>query len=322
MKIILGSLLASIAIAIAATPAAAQYPVKPIRIIIGFAAGGPTDLVARALAQDMTAALGQSVIVENRTGANALIATVAVAKAPADGYTLLYNSLNHTINPLLMKNAGYDPIRDFAPISLMQTTPSILVLGAGQPYGSVRDLVQAAKAKPGAITFGSAGNGGSAHLTAELLKSQSGVNMVHVPFRGNAPAMTDVMGGNVTFMFYPISGLQEFLGTKRLKALAITTGARHPLFPDVPTMKEQGYAGFEDSHSWSGMLAPAGTPADVIQKLSDTLMKSAAGGAMKKRGEQTGSTIVGSTPKEFAAFLAKDGERWRRVLDSAGIKPE
>jgi tripartite-type tricarboxylate transporter receptor subunit TctC len=134
--------------------------------------------------------------------------------------------------------------------------------------------------------------------------------------------MTDVMGGNVTFMFYPISGLQEFLGTKRLKALAITTGTRHALFPDVPTMKEQGYSGFEDSHSWSGMLAPAGTPPDIIQKLSETVMKSAAGGAMKKRGEQTGSTIVGSTPKEFAAFLARDGERWRRVLDSAGIKPE
>lgn len=300
---------------------AQSYPHKPIRIIVTFAAGGPTDGIARVLAQDMAAMLDQSVIVENRTGANGQIGTVAAARATADGYTLLYNSLNHTINSLLMKAPGYDPIKDFVPITLVQSSPSVLVVGSTQPWQSVQDLVQAAKSTA-AITFGSAGVGGSAHLTAELLRSQVSSPMTHVPFRGNAPALVDVIAGQVSFIFHPLSGLSEFITGKRVRALGITTAQRHPLHPDVPTMKELGFSGFEESHAWSGMLAPAGVSRAIVDKLSAVILKSMAAGAMKKRAEIYGTTLLGGTPEEFGRFLVNDAQRWRRVIRNAGIKPE
>lgn len=298
----------------------ATYPHKPVRIIVAFAAGGPTDGIARVLAQDMSAMLGQTVVVENRTGANGQIGTVAAARATPDGHTLIYNSLNHTINSLLMKAPGYDPIKDFVPITLMQFSPSVLVVGSAQPWQSVPDLVQAAKA--GAITFGSAGVGGSAHLTAELLRSQVAASMTHVPFRGNGPALVDVIAGQVSFIFHPLGGLHEFIAGRRVRALGITTAQRHPLYADVPTMKEQGFAGFEEAHSWSGMLAPAGTPRAIVDKLSVILLKSMASGGMKKRAETYGTTLVGGTPEDFRRFLIHDAERWRRVIRNAGIKAE
>lgn len=298
------------------------YPNKSIRIIVSFAAGGPTDGIARGLAQDMAADLGQSVIVENRTGANGQIGTVAAARATPDGYTLLYNSLNHTINSLLMKDPGYHPLKDFAPITLALFSGSVLVVGSAQPWQSLQDLIQAAKAQPSGITFGSAGVGGSAHLTAELFRSQAGVAMTHVPFRGNAPALVDVIAGQVSFIFHPMGGLHEFVAGKRVRPLAITTNQRHALYPDVPTMKELGYAGFEQAQSWSGMLAPAGTPRAIIDKLATVILKSMASGSLKKRAETYGQTLVGGTPEDFQRFLVNDAARWQRVLKLAGIKPE
>ncbi len=302
--------------------AAQGYPSKPIRILVGFAAGGPTDGIARTLAQDMSIMLGQSVIVENRTGANAQIGTVAAARATPDGYTLIYNSLNHTINSLLMKNPGYDPIKDFTPITLALFSSSVLVVGAAQPWQSLQDLVQTAKANPGGITFGSAGIGGSAHLTAELFRSQAGVNMTHVPFRGNGPALVDVIAGQVSYIFHPMGGLHEYVVAKRVRALGITTPQRHSLYPDVPTMKELNYAGFEEAQSWSGMLAPAGVNRAIVDRLSAVIRKSMESGALKKRAETYGQTLVGGTPEDFQRFLVSDAERWRRVLRTAGIKPE
>ena len=301
---------------------AANYPHKPVRIIVTFAAGGPTDGIARVLAQDMSVMLGQTVIVENRTGANGQIGTVAAARATPDGHTLIYNSLNHTINSMLMKNPGYDPIKDFTPITLMQFSPSVLVVGSTQTWQSVQDLVQAAKSGSGNITFGSAGVGGSAHLTAELLRSQVAANMTHIPFRGNGPALVDVIAGQVSFIFHPMGGLHEFVASKRVRALGITTAQRHPLFADVPTMKELGFNGFEESHSWSGMLAPAGTSRAIVDKLSVVLHKSMASGGMKKRAETYGTTLVGGTPEDFQRFLVSDAARWQRVIRNAGIKPE
>lgn len=301
---------------------AGDYPNKPIRIIVTFAAGGPTDGIARTLAQDMSAMLGQSVIVENRTGANGQIGTVAAARATPDGYTLIYNSLNHTINSLLMKNPGYDPIKDFTPITLSLFSASVLVVGSAQPWHSLQDLVQAAKGNPGGITFGSAGVGGSAHLTAELFRSQAGVAMTHVPFRGNAPALVDVIAGQVSFIFHPMGGLHEFVASKRVRALGITTNQRHALYPDVPTMKELGFGGFEEAQSWSGMLAPAGVNRAIVDKLAAVIRKSMESGALKKRAETYGQTLVGGTPEDFRRFLVQDAERWRRVLKHAGIKPE
>ncbi len=302
--------------------AAAGYPNKPIRIIVTFAAGGPTDGIARALAQDMSVALGQSVIVENRSGANGQIGTVAAARATADGYTLIYNSLNHTINSLLMKNPGYDPIKDFTPITLALFSSSVLVVGAAQPWQSLQELVQAAKANPGGITFGSAGIGGSAHLTAELFRSQAGINMTHVPFRGNGPALMDVIAGQVSFIFHPMGGLHEYVVAKRVRALGITTQERHALYQNVPTMKELGFTGFEEAQSWSGLLAPAGVNRAIIDKLSGVIRKSMESGSLKKRAETYGQTLVGGTPEDFQRFLVKDGERWQRVLRNSGIKPE
>ncbi len=308
--------------AASAQTGAANYPNKSIRIIVTFAAGGPTDGIARTLAQDMSASLGQSVIVENRTGANGQIGTVAAARATADGYTLLYNSLNHTINSLLMKNPGYDPIKDFTPITLAMFSLSVLVVGTTQPWQSLADLVQAAKSNPGGVTFGSAAVGGSAHLTAELFRSQSGVQMTHVPFRGNAPALVDVIAGQVSFIFHPMGGLHEYVAGKRVRALGITTTQRHALYPDVPTMKELGFAGFEEAQSWSGMLAPAGVNRAIVDKLSAAIRKSMESGGLKKRAETYGQTLVGGTPEDFRAFLVKDAERWQRVLRTAGIKAE
>lgn len=308
--------------AASAQTGAANYPNKSIRIIVTFAAGGPTDGIARTLAQDMSASLGQSVIVENRTGANGQIGTVAAARATADGYTLLYNSLNHTINSLLMKTPGYDPIKDFTPITLAMFSSSVLVVGTTQPWQSLADLVQAAKSNPGGVTFGSAGVGGSAHLTAELFRSQSGVQMTHVPFRGNAPALVDVIAGQVSFIFHPMGGLHEYVAGKRVRALGITTTQRHALYPDVPTMKELGFAGFEEAQSWSGMLAPAGVNRAIVDKLSAAIRKSMESGGLKKRAETYGQTLVGGTPEDFRAFLVKDAERWQRVLRTAGIKAE
>lgn len=302
--------------------AQADYPNRPVRIIVTFAAGGPTDGIARTLATDMSAALGQSVIVENRTGANGQIGTVAAARATPDGHTLLYNSLNHTINALLMKNPGYDPIKDFTPITLALFSSSVVVVGAAQPWQSLQDLVAAAKANPGSVTFGSAGVGGSAHLTAELFRSQAGVAMTHVPFRGNAPALVDVIAGQVSFIFHPMGGLHEFVASKRVRALGITTNQRHALYPDVPTMKELGFSGFEEAQSWSGMLAPAGVNRAIVDKLSVVIRKSMESGGLKKRAETYGQTLVGGTPEDFQRFLVKDAERWRRVIRNAGIKSE
>jgi tripartite-type tricarboxylate transporter receptor subunit TctC len=310
-------------LALAAVVASAQvYPHKPIRIIVTFAAGGPTDGIARTLAQDMSATLGQSVIVENRTGANGQIGTVAAARATPDGYTLIYNSLNHTINSLLMKNPGYHPLKDFTPITLALFSSSVLVVGVAQPWQSLQDLVQAAKANPGGITFGSAGIGGSAHLTAELFRSQAGVSMTHVPFRGNGPALVDVIAGQVSFIFHPMGGLHEYVVGKRVRALGITTNQRHALYQDVPTMKELGFTSFEEAQSWSGMLAPAGVSRAIVDKLSAAIRKSMETGGLKKRAETYGQTLVGGTPEDFQRFLVKDGERWQRVLRSAGIKAE
>jgi tripartite-type tricarboxylate transporter receptor subunit TctC len=304
-------------------PAAAQaYPNKPIRIIVGFAAGGPTDVIARLLAKDMTVTLEQSVIVENRTGANALIATEAVARADADGYTLLFASLSHNVNRITSKEAKYHPIADFAPVTLAATLPLLLVTHPGAPFNSVQELIALAKAKPDTISFGSAGNFSSAHLAAAVLERQAGVTMTHVPFRGNAPALAEVIAGRVSFMFYPMIGIADQVAGKQLKVIAAGTAQRHPDYPGVPTMAEQGIANFEETAPWVGMLAPAGTPDAIVNKLHDAATKSLANAETIERLKALGAIVVGDTPQEFRAYLAKDVERWERVIAASGLKAE
>ncbi len=324
MKKHLHAWLAAAAVLTAVSPAFAAdvYPSKPIRIIIGFAAGGPTDVIARILAQDMSPALGQTIVIDNRTGANSLIATELVARAAPDGYTLLFASLSHNVNYLLLEKKTYDPLRDFAPISLAAVLPLLVVTSPNSPANSVADLIKLAKAKPGSVSYGSAGNGGSAHLAAALLETQAAVKMTHVPFRGNAPALTDVMAGHVSFMFYPMIGIADQVAQKRLKVLAIGTAKRNPDFPTVPTMAESGFPGFEDTAPWVGMLAPATTLPAIIDRLNAEMRKSLANPDIQERLKGLGAIPVSSSPAEFVTFLKQDAGRWARVIKAAGVKAE
>ena len=329
MKFNLTKRLAGIVIAlgtglIVAAPAAAQdYPNKPVRVLVGFAPGGPTDVIARIVAQDLTASLGQSFIVENRAGANSLIATDAVARAAPDGYTLIAATLAHNINPILMADkAKYQPIKDFASISLAATVPMIAVTGYDSPMKTLQDVVAAAKAQPGAVTYGSAGHGGSAHLAAALLGNLTGTQMTHVPFKGNAPALTEVMAGRVTFMFYPMVGVADQVAQKRLRALAVTTPKRHPDFPTTPTMAELGYPGFEDYTPGIVFLAPAGTPQAIITKLSESVRASVARPETREKLRGLGAVAAGLTPAETVTWMQMDYDRWARLIKAAGVKAE
>ena len=316
--------LACIAALAGAAASAQDYPAKPVKLVVGFAAGGPTDVIARVVAQDMAVTLGQGVIVENKTGANALIATQEVKRAAPDGYTILMTTLSHNVNAILLADKKpYDPIRDFAPISLVASLPLVMVTRADAPFNSVQDVVQAAKAKPGEVSYASAGNGGSAHLAAALVETLSGTRMTHVPFRGNAPALTEVMAGRVSFMFYPMVGIADQVAQKRLKALAVSTEKRHPDYPAVLTMAESGFPGFEQYTQGLGVVAPANTPAPVIDKLNAAVRASLAKPETKDKLKGLGAiTQGGSSPAEFRAWLQTDAERWARVIKAAGVRAE
>src|SRR6266568_2603865 len=234
-----------ISIAFSTATAAQPYPSKPVRLLVGFGAGGPTDVIARFIAQDMTASMGQSVIVENRPGANAIIATEAVARSAPDGYTLLFSSLSLLVNPLLPgTKAAYDPFKDFAPVSNAANLPMVVVTAANSPLNSMRDIVAQAKAKPGELSYATSGIGGSTHLAGAMLENMTGIKMINVPFKGNGPALLEVMAGRVTFMFYPIVGIADQVAAKKLKVISVGTPVRHPDFPGVPTMAEAGFPGF------------------------------------------------------------------------------
>jgi tripartite-type tricarboxylate transporter receptor subunit TctC len=302
---------------------AQDFPVKPLRMVIGYAAGGPTDVIGRIVAQDMAASLAQPVVVENRTGANGLIGTLEVKKAPADGYTLLVTTLSHNVNALLMADKKpYDPLADFTTVSLLAFLPMVMVTRADAPFNSVQDVIAAAKAQPGEVSYASAGNGGSAHLAGALLATLTQTQMTHVPFRGNAPALTEVMAGRVSFMFYPMIGIAEQVRDKRLKALAVTTGKRHSDYPGVPTTAEAGLPGFEDYTQGLGVVGPAGISAPVVQKLNAAVRASLARPETEQRLKQLGAIVQASSPEEFRAWLREDAERWARVIKAAGVTAE
>ena len=302
---------------------AQNYPTRPIKILIGFAAGGPTDVIARVVAQDMTQTLGQSVIVENRPGANAIIATEAVAHADPDGYTTLFSSLSLLVNAILPgTTAKYDPFRDFAPIGNAALLPMVVVTASGSSFNSMQELIALAKSKPGEISYGTSGIGGSSHLAGAWLENLSGTQMINVPFKGNGPALAEVMSGRVSFMFYPIVGIADQVAAKKIKVLAVGVDAPDPDFPGVPTMAQAGFAELVATAPWVGMLAPAGTPAAVVNRLSEEMRKSLAKPVTRARMKALGAVVVGDTPAEFAAFLKKDHDRWERVIKSSGVKAE
>jgi len=303
---------------------AQPFPHKPLKLVVGYAAGGPTDVIARVIAQDMAGTFTAGVVVENKTGANALIATQEVKRAAPDGYTLLVTTLSHNVNALLLADKKpYDPVKDFAPVTLVAFLPMVMVVKPDSPFGSVQDVVKAAKAKPGEISYASAGNGGSAHLAGALLESLSGTKMTHVPFRGNAPALTEVIAGRVTYMFYPMIGIADQVAQKRLKALAVSTEKRHPDYPGATTMAESGFAGFEQYTQGLGVIAPAGTPAPVVDKLNEAIRASLLKPDTRDKLKALGAiTEGGSTPDEFRAWLGKDAERWAKVIKAAGVTAE
>jgi tripartite-type tricarboxylate transporter receptor subunit TctC len=312
------------ALAFSGLAAAQPYPSKPVKLVVGFAAGGPTDVIARIVAQDMTATLGQTVLVENKTGANAMIATQDVKRAAPDGYTLLMTTLSHNVNAILLADKKpYDPIQDFTTVSLVSFLPLVMVTKGDSAFNSVADVVNAAKAKPGDISYASAGNGGSAHLAAALVEALTGTKMTHVPFRGNAPALTEVMAGRVSFMFYPMIGIADQVAQKRLKVLASSTEKRHPDYPNAPTMAESGFPGFEEYTQGLGIVGPAGTPAPVVSRLNEAIRASLAKAETKEKLKALGAiTEGGSSPAEFRNWLVKDAERWARVIKAAGVKAE
>jgi tripartite-type tricarboxylate transporter receptor subunit TctC len=317
-------LFALLGMVIACGAGAQPYPTKPVKLLVGFAAGGPTDVIARILAQDMSTTFGQTVVVENKTGANAMIATQEVKRAAPDGYTLLMTTLSHNVNAILLADKKpYDPLQDFTPISLVCLLPLVMVTKADAPFNSVQDLVSAAKAKPGEISYASAGNGGSAHLAAALVEALSKTTMTHVPFRGNAPALTEVMAGRVSFMFYPMVGIAEHVSQKRLKALAVSTEKRHPDYPGAPTMGESGFPGFEEYTQGLGVVGPAGTPAGVVGRVNEAIRASLAKSDTREKLKGLGAiTEGGSTPAYFRTWLVGDRERWERVIKAAGVKAE
>jgi tripartite-type tricarboxylate transporter receptor subunit TctC len=317
-------LLLALSFCFAAAAQAQSYPNKPVKLLVGFAAGGPTDVIARILAQDMTQTLGQTVLVENKAGATSMIATQEVKRAPADGYTLYMTTLTHSVNAVLHADKKpYDPIADFTPITLVAHLPLVMVAKGDSAFNTAADVVKAAKAKPGEISYASSGSGGSAHLAGALVEALTGTKMIHVPFKGNAPALTEVMAGRISFMFYPMIGIADHVAQKRLKVLGVSTEKRHPDYPGVPTMSESGFPGFEEYTQGLGVVGPAGLPAPVVARLNEAIRASLVKPETKEKLNKLGAiTDGGSTPAEFRAWLAKDLERWERVIRTAGVKAE
>ena len=320
-SLILSALLTSLLMAAAPSQAQSAYPSKPIKVIVGFTAGGPTDVIARVLARDMTATLGQPVFVENIAGANSMIATNAALRAAPDGYTLFCASLHFNVNPLLKKNV-YQPLRDFSPIARVANLPMLMVTYPDSPFKSVADVIQAARSRSGGINYAISGNGSSGHLTAELFANEAHIQMTGIPYKGNGPALMDVMAGRVDFMFYPVVGVPDLVKQNRLRVLATGTKARLADFPGVPTMNEAGFAGFEETAPWVGYFAPAGTPEPVVNRLNQAINKALANPEVIASMKNLGAEIAVTTPAEFAAFLSADVARWSRVIKAANIRDE
>ncbi|HWM41294.1 MAG TPA: tripartite tricarboxylate transporter substrate binding protein [Burkholderiales bacterium] len=303
---------------------AQPFPNKPVKLVVGFSAGGPTDVIARIIAQDMTASFGQPVLVENKAGAASMIATQEVKRSAPDGYTLYMTTLTHSVNAILHADKKpYDPIADFTPITLVCHLPLVMVAKGDSPFNTAADVVKAAKEKPGEISYASSGSGGSAHLAGALVEALTGTKMLHVPFKGNAPALTEVMAGRISFMFYPMVGIAEQVAQKRLKVLAVSTEKRHPDYPAVPTMSESGFPGFEEYTQGLGVVGPAGLPGPVVNRLNEAIRASLVKAETKEKLNKLGAiTEGGSTPAEFRSWLGKDLERWARVIKAAGVKAE
>lgn len=301
---------------------AETYPAKPVRIIVPFPPGGPVDTLARIVGQHLSPALGQQMIVDNRPGANGIIGTDLVSKAAPDGYTLLMGNLGPiAINVSLYHKLPYDPVKNFAPVAMVAVAPQILVAHPSLPARSVRELVQLAKARPGQLIYGSPGTGSGAHLSMELFKTMTGIDIVHIPYKGATPALADLLGGQTALVLSSIVPAQPFVKTGKLRGLAVTGRARALALPGVPTMVESGLPGFE-AMAWFGVLAPAGTPQAIISRLNDEIAKILQKPEIKDQFAGFGSEPGHGTLEEFAAYIRTEIGKWRKVIRDAGIKEE
>lgn len=308
----------------AAFPAAAAepYPNKPIRLIVPYAAGGGTDVMARAFAQRLASALSVQIVVENRTGAGGNIAASAVAKAAPDGYTLFFGAAGPlAVNPALYDKLPFDPVKDFAPIGLVGSMALFLTVPASMPVKSVKDLVAMAKAKPGQLNYASAGIGGTTHLAMEVLKTETGANLTHVPYKGTAAGVADMLGGNIQVIFDAWTSTSPHVESGKLKYLAVSTTARSALAPQVPTMAESGFPGF-NVFVWYGILAPAGTPSEVVDKLGRETLKVMAQPELKEAFARLGMEPLSGGPEPFAAFIRSETVKWAKIVRDAGAKAE
>jgi tripartite-type tricarboxylate transporter receptor subunit TctC len=298
---------------------AQSFPTKQVRLVVPFAAGGSTDIVARTVGQKLNEMWGQPVIVDNRAGASTMIGTDIVAKAPPDGHTLLITPAPFTIVPSLAKKLPYDPHKDFAPITLINTTPLVVVVHPGVPVKSVKELIALAKSKPGALNFGSSGSGGSNHLAGELFNAMAGVKMVHVPYKGNAPALADLVGGHVDLVFNGLTSALPLIKSGRLRAVGVTSLKRASALPEIPTLDEQGLKGFQ-AVAWNGVTAPAGTPKNVIDKINADVVKVLSSPELLAKLKSEGSDPVGASVAEYTAFLRDEIAKWAKVIKAANIK--
>ncbi|MES2363717.1 MAG: tripartite tricarboxylate transporter substrate binding protein [Pseudomonadota bacterium] len=319
----LRSLTAAVALGtglLASAPATAQapYPSKTITMIVPFSAGGTTDILARIVGQALTAELGQSVIIDNRAGAGGNIGGQAAARATADGYTLFMGTVGtHAINATLYKKMPFDPIKDFAPLTRVANVPNLLVANPAQPFKTVKELIAYAKAHPGQLNFGSSGNGSSIHLSGELFKTMAKVDMQHVPYKGSAPAVTDLLGNQIAIMFDNMPSAIQHVRSGKLRAIAVTTAKRSPELPNVPTIAEAGVPGYEAT-SWFGLFAPAGTPPAVLSKLNTAIVKVLAKADVKKKISEQGAEVYSETPEQFSAFIQKESVKWGKVVRESG----
>jgi tripartite-type tricarboxylate transporter receptor subunit TctC len=301
---------------------AQTYPIRPIRWIVTYPPGGPTDVVARAIGAKLTAEWGQQIVIDNRAGAGGVIGTELAAKAVPDGYTLLFGtSAGLTINPALSNKLPYDAVKDFAPVSLLVLNPQLLVVNIAVPANSVKELIALAKARPGQLNYASVGQGSPNHLGMELLKALAGIEMMHVPYKGTGPALTDLLGGQIQLMFNSMPSVLPLVAGGKLKALAVGSARRCAAIPDIPTVAEAGVAGFENV-TWYGMFAPARTPHEIIVKLNKLVVRILAEPEMAQRLVSQGAEPRSSTPEELTRFMHVESERWKKVIKAANIRLE
>jgi tripartite-type tricarboxylate transporter receptor subunit TctC len=302
---------------LAQTPA---YPARPIKFVVPYPPGGPLDTVARLTAQKLSERLGQPVVVDNKPGAGGNIGADFVAKAPADGYTILMGAVaTHAINPTLYRRMPYDAARDFAPVTLLVTTPNVLVVNPAVKASSVRELIALARAEPGKLNFGSGSTGSAGHLAGELFKTLAGVDMTHVPYKGGAAATQDLLAGEIQLMFDNLANAMPHIRAGKLRALAITTAKRSRFAPDLPTISESGLAAFDIS-TWFGVLAPAGTAPEVIARLHDEFARAVRQPDIKEKLDAMGAEAVGNQPAEFAAFIKSEAVKYADVIRKSGAQ--